>query len=75
MAARGTKAAFRFKEGSGLFTPKDLIELSRPGAGVANAPGDLILVSVSKYSFEDNKYVRLFHHHPPTRAFPVLLAF
>ena len=59
MVAHGTKAAFKFKEGSDVFTPKDLIELSRPGSGVANVPGDLILVPVSKYSFEDKKYVRV----------------
>ena len=55
MVAYGIKAAFRFKEGSDMFTPKDLVELSRPGPGVANVPGDLILVPVSKCSFEDKK--------------------
>ena len=55
MASNGAKDAFRFKEGSDVFTPKDLVELSRPGPGVANVPGDLILVPVSKYSFEDKK--------------------
>ena len=57
--AHGTKAAFKFKEGSDVFTPKDLVQLSRPGPGVANVPGDLVLVPVSKYSFEDKKYVRV----------------
>jgi len=46
---------FSFKEGPQVFSPKDLVELARPGAGVANAAGDLVLVSVSRYSFEDNK--------------------
>ena len=55
MVSNGAKDAFRFKEGSDVFTPKDLVELSRPGPGVANVPGDLILVPVSKYSFEDKK--------------------
>jgi len=55
MVSHGAKDAFRFKEGSDVFTPKDLVELSRPGPGVANVPGDLILVPVSKYSFEDKK--------------------
>jgi hypothetical protein len=59
MAAHDTKPAFKFKEGSDVFTPKDLVELSRPGPGVANVPGDLILVPVSKYSFADKKYVRI----------------
>ena len=71
--AHSTKAAFSFKEGSNVFTPKDLVELSRPGPGVANVPGDLILVPVSKYSFEDKKYV-VFHLHPhvsrSTLAYP-----
>jgi len=55
MASNRAKDPFRFKEGSDVFTPKDLVELSRPGPGVANVPGDLILVPVSKYSFEDKK--------------------
>ena len=68
MAAHGTKAAFKLEEGSDLFTPKDLIELSRPGPGVANVPGDLILVPVSKYSFADKKCVRV-SPSPALRAF------
>ena len=60
MMPHGSKPTFRFKEGSDVFTPKDLVQLSRPGTGVANVPGDLILVPVSKYSFEDKKYVRSF---------------
>ena len=55
MVSNRAKDAFGFKEGSDVFTPKDLVELSRPGPGVANVPGDLILVPVSKYSFEDKK--------------------
>ena len=70
MVIPGDKPAFRFREGSDVFTPKDLVGLSRPGAGVANVPGDLVLVSVSKYSFEDKKYVRV--SSLPTRF--VLLA-
>lgn len=46
---------FSFKEGTDLFTPKDLIELARPGTGVANEPGDLVLVPISQYSFDDKK--------------------
>lgn len=59
MVSHGAKATFKFEEGSDVFTPKDLVELSRPGAGVANIPGDLILVPVSRFSFEDKKYVRV----------------
>ena len=47
--------AFAFKAGNERFTPQDLIELPRPGAGVANPTGDLVLVPVSKYSFADKK--------------------
>ncbi|KAL5512736.1 hypothetical protein ACEPAG_3002 [Sanghuangporus baumii] len=46
---------FAFKSGPDIFTPKDLIELPRPGTGVANSKGDLALVSVSTYSFKDKK--------------------
>ncbi|KAG6891667.1 hypothetical protein C0992_012716 [Termitomyces sp. T32_za158] len=46
---------FSFKEGPGIFSPKDLVELSRPGVGVANQAGDLVLVPVSEYSFDDKK--------------------
>ena len=49
------KPEFKFKEGPDVFTPKDLIELERPGAGVANTPGDLVLVSVARYSFAEKK--------------------
>ena len=30
---------FAFKQGADVFSPKDLIELARPGAGVANPSG------------------------------------
>ncbi|KAG6857145.1 hypothetical protein H0H87_008715 [Tephrocybe sp. NHM501043] len=46
---------FSFKEGPGIFTPKNLVELKRPGAGVANEAGDLVFVPVSEYSFKDKK--------------------
>ncbi|EGN98331.1 hypothetical protein SERLA73DRAFT_91651 [Serpula lacrymans var. lacrymans S7.3] len=49
------KPDFSFKEGADIFSPKDLIELARPGAGAANDAGDLVLVPVSKFSFEDKK--------------------
>ena len=48
---------FTFKEGPDVFSPKDLVELARPGNGVANPAGDLLVVSVSKYSLEQKKYV------------------
>jgi hypothetical protein len=46
---------FSFLEGPDRFTPKDLIELARPGTGVANELGTLVFVPVSKYSFADKK--------------------
>ncbi|KAF8895353.1 Alpha/Beta hydrolase protein [Infundibulicybe gibba] len=46
---------FAFQEAADIFAPKDLVGLGRPGAGVANAEGDLVLVSFSKYSFEEKK--------------------
>jgi hypothetical protein len=46
---------FNFKAGNDRFTPKDLIELARPGIGKANVAGDLVLASLSKYSFADKK--------------------
>ncbi|KAI0689068.1 Alpha/Beta hydrolase protein [Cytidiella melzeri] len=46
---------FAFKEGSSIFSPKDLIELARPGTGVANSAGDLLLISSSKYSLKNKK--------------------
>ncbi|KAL1744514.1 Alpha/Beta hydrolase protein [Schizophyllum fasciatum] len=47
--------AFAWKEGADVFSPKDLVGLGRPGAGVANAAGDLVLVSSSKFDFEEKK--------------------
>jgi hypothetical protein len=46
---------FSFKEGLEVFAPKDLVGLARPGSGVANENGDLVLVPVSRYSFEEKK--------------------
>ncbi|KAG6842004.1 hypothetical protein C0991_004495 [Blastosporella zonata] len=50
-----TPAEFSFKEGPNLFSPKNLVELKRPGTGVANDAGDLVLVPVNEYSFKDKK--------------------
>ena len=53
-----TRPEFSFKEGADVFTPKDLVGLARPGAGTANEAGDLVLVPVSRYSFEEKKSVQ-----------------
>jgi len=46
---------FVFKEGADIFSPKDLVQLGRPGQALANAAGDLALVPFSKFSFEEKK--------------------
>ncbi|KAI0039869.1 alpha/beta-hydrolase [Auriscalpium vulgare] len=42
------------KTDSDTFTAQDLVELPRPGIGTANRRGDLVLVPISKYTYEDN---------------------
>lgn len=49
------QSSFQFKEGADVFTPKDLVELGRPGVGVANHAGDFVIIPYSKYSFEEKK--------------------
>ncbi|KAG7442969.1 alpha/beta-hydrolase [Guyanagaster necrorhizus] len=51
-------STFAFKEGPDVFSPKDLVELGRPGTGVANPAGDLVLVPYNKYSSKDKKVNR-----------------
>ncbi|GLB38400.1 putative prolyl oligopeptidase family protein [Lyophyllum shimeji] len=46
---------FSFKEGPDIFSPKDLVQLRRPGTGVANDAGDLVLIPVSEYSLKEKK--------------------
>lgn len=46
---------FKWIEGDDIFTPLDLVQLPRPGAGVANGAGDLVLVPVSEYSVKDKE--------------------
>ncbi|KAJ3557124.1 hypothetical protein NM688_g1641 [Phlebia brevispora] len=46
---------FDFKKGPDVFSPPDLVKLARPGTGVANSAGDLLIVPVSKYSLNDKK--------------------
>ncbi|KAJ7442681.1 Alpha/Beta hydrolase protein [Mycena latifolia] len=58
---RAQKSDFALKE-TGVFSPQDMLELARPSAGVANLPGDLVLVPFSVYSFKEkknNKFVSL----------------
>ena len=44
-----------FKEAAGVFSPKDLVQLPRPGTGTANEAGDLLFVPIAQYSLKDNK--------------------
>ncbi|TFK74830.1 alpha/beta-hydrolase [Pluteus cervinus] len=46
---------FAFKEGPDVFSPRDLVSLGRPGAGVPNDAGDLVLIPYSQYSFDEKK--------------------
>ncbi|KIJ64627.1 hypothetical protein HYDPIDRAFT_112010 [Hydnomerulius pinastri MD-312] len=46
---------FSLKSSPDVLSPQDMLSLPRPGAPVANAAGDLALISVSKYSFDDRK--------------------
>ncbi|KAF8573488.1 hypothetical protein K439DRAFT_1272566, partial [Ramaria rubella] len=68
---------FVFKEGVDIFSPQDLIELVRPGGGIANAVGDLVFVLVNKHSFEDKEthkhiYITSLKLNLSTAAFPAL---
>jgi hypothetical protein len=54
-AMRRINPNFKFKGGENGLTPKEMLELPRPGAGVVNEAEDLILVPVSQYSFEEKK--------------------
>jgi dipeptidyl aminopeptidase/acylaminoacyl peptidase len=57
-------ADFAFKEGLDVFSPKDLIELGRPGSGVANQAGDLVLVPYSEYSIAAKENKKAVHVVP-----------
>ncbi|KAJ7928032.1 alpha/beta-hydrolase [Mycena leptocephala] len=62
--SRVQNSNFALKEGADIFSPKNLVELGRPGTGVANEPGDLVLVPYSKYSFKDKKNNKLIYLAP-----------
>lgn len=59
-SSRTSKPHFEMKE-TGVFSPKEMLELGRPGVGVANVPGDLVLVPVNKYSFKEKKNNKLVY--------------
>ncbi|CAK5269924.1 unnamed protein product [Mycena citricolor] len=53
--ARNNNTSFALKQAFNIFSPQDLIELGRPGTGVANEAGDLALVAYSQYSSKEKK--------------------
>ncbi|KAJ7175992.1 Alpha/Beta hydrolase protein [Mycena filopes] len=60
---RSQNTNFALKEGEDIFSPKSLVGLGRPGAGVAN-DGDLVLVPFSKYSLKDKKNAKSVYLAP-----------
>ncbi|KAJ7781821.1 Alpha/Beta hydrolase protein [Mycena maculata] len=53
--SRTQNSGFALREGADVFSPKNMLELGRPGAGIANNGGDMVLVPFSKYSFDEKK--------------------
>lgn len=51
---------FKLKHGHGVFTPKDMLELPRPGAATPNPHGDLAFMVVSHYSFEKKRQASVY---------------
>jgi hypothetical protein len=47
---------FTLKESADALSPQDMLTLPRPGAPLPNDIGDLALVPISTYSFQDRKY-------------------
>jgi hypothetical protein len=46
---------FKLVDGKDVLSPKKMLELPRPGSGLANDEGDLSLVSVRQYNFKADK--------------------
>lgn len=44
---------FSLKDGKDVFSPRVMLEMPRPRAGVANFAGDLAYVPVTQYSFDN----------------------
>lgn len=63
---RSSRRGFEVKMGDDLLSPRDMLSLPRVGAGTVNNEGDLVLVPVSEYSFEERRWnILLFlcmHH-------------
>ncbi|CAG7853281.1 Dipeptidyl-peptidase 5; AltName: Full=Dipeptidyl-peptidase V; Short=DPP V; Short=DppV; Flags: Precursor [Serendipita indica DSM 11827] len=52
---------FKLRDGPDILTPKNMLELPRPGAAVANEAGDLAYVVVSQFSFAKKKSEKSVH--------------
>jgi hypothetical protein len=55
MSTKQDAADFQLIEGPDVLSPKVMIEMPRPGAGIPNPAGDLAFIAVSTYSFASNK--------------------
>jgi hypothetical protein len=47
---------FALTESANVLSPKDMLALPRPGAPLPNDIGDLAIVPITTYSFQDRKY-------------------
>lgn len=57
LPANQANLQFELKSSPDVFSPKDMLSMPRPGQGLANPDGDLVIVPVSQYSFETKKWV------------------
>jgi hypothetical protein len=57
MTGRRNMEKFQLKHGHDILDPKEMLELPRPGAAIANyeMQGDLAFMVVSQYSFATKK--------------------
>jgi hypothetical protein len=47
---------FTLSEGANVLSPQDMLTLPQPGVPLPNDIGDLAIVPISTYSFQDRKY-------------------
>ncbi|KAJ6508622.1 Alpha/Beta hydrolase protein [Mycena sanguinolenta] len=67
---------FALKEGPEVFSPRTLVELGRPGTGVPNPAGDLVLVPHTKFSLEEktnNKSIFIASLEENTKSLEIAL--
>ncbi|KAG8985531.1 hypothetical protein FRB90_004650, partial [Tulasnella sp. 427] len=58
------KAQFELRSSPNVFSPKDMLSMPRPGQGVANPDGDLVIIPVSQYSFDTKKTNKTIYISP-----------